>query len=168
MLKSSFTSRDTALWKRLYKTYVRPELEFAVQQWNPYLTGDVKILEQVQHRVPHELKTFGYDERCAIFGITSLKERRMRGDLIQHFKFVRGIELVNWHHQIVQGERQRARLRRELVKNCDERFNWFGNRVASSWNAIPGSVISSDTVNQFKNRLDAIGDLLKLSLCLAR
>ena len=171
MLKHSFTSRDFVLWKRLYTTYVRPHLEFSIEVWNPYMKGDIKTLEQVQRRatrIPHVLKKYNYAARCRILGLTSLKERRVRGDMIQFFKFERNLDLINWHHGPLRGNR-RARLFRELVKNCEARFNWFGNRIAGHWNALPSHVINPSGVNDFRNRLDHLGNLTELNtLGLAR
>ena len=50
MLKRTFATRDTQIWKKLYTTYVRPQLEFAVSAWNPYLKKDIETLEKVQRR----------------------------------------------------------------------------------------------------------------------
>ena len=66
MLKNTFVSRDPELWKRLYTTYVRPHLEYAIQVWNPYAKKDVATLEKVQRRatkIPHLLKHLTYEER---------------------------------------------------------------------------------------------------------
>jgi hypothetical protein len=49
-MKSAFTSRDASLWKKLYTTYIRPHLEFAVPAWNVYQTKDVERIEQIQRR----------------------------------------------------------------------------------------------------------------------
>ncbi len=48
-MKRAFKSRDPALWNQLYKTYIRPQLEFAVQVWNPYYVGNVNMMKRV-HR----------------------------------------------------------------------------------------------------------------------
>ena len=45
VLKSTFVSKDAGLWKRLYTTYVRPHIEYAVQARIPYVVRDVKTLE---------------------------------------------------------------------------------------------------------------------------
>ena len=44
----SYKSRDVML--RLYKSPVRPHLEFAVSAWSPYYSKDKQLLERVQHR----------------------------------------------------------------------------------------------------------------------
>ncbi len=45
MMKRTFLSRNTTLWKKLYTTYIRPQLEFAVSAWNPYLFKDINVIE---------------------------------------------------------------------------------------------------------------------------
>ncbi len=59
ILKNTFVSRDANLWKKLYTTYVRPQLENAVPVWSPYTHKDIDCLEKIQHRqhratkIPH-------------------------------------------------------------------------------------------------------------------
>ena len=38
------------MWKKLYKLYVWPHLEFAIPVWNPYHKVEINNLERVQHR----------------------------------------------------------------------------------------------------------------------
>ena len=75
-------------------------------------------------------------------GIYQSRPHVFRGDMIQFFKFERYLDLINWHHGPIRGIR-RARLFRELGKNCEVRFNWFGNRIAGHWNALPSHVINA-------------------------
>ena len=46
----AFSYRDKTVLPRIYKTYVRPHLEFASPAWNPWQKGDVEALEKVQRR----------------------------------------------------------------------------------------------------------------------
>jgi hypothetical protein len=48
MLKHIFLSRDVEIWASLYRTYIRPHLEFAISAWNPFLRHDIDLLEKVQ------------------------------------------------------------------------------------------------------------------------
>ena len=160
-LKKAFVGRSAALWKRLYTTYVRPHLEYAVQAWCPYTRRDIATLEKVQRiatRLPKNLSSLAYDERCSRLGLTTLETRRMRGDLIEMFKIRTRRLSVAWHHEPVTGPtragRKRPQMRREIVVSCAQRYNFFNNRTAGSWNELPDFVVEAESVNQFKKRLD--------------
>jgi hypothetical protein len=109
-LMKTFISRDSLLWKKLYVSLVRPHLEFASAVWNPYLEGDEKVLENVQRRamrIPFSLRKMSEDDRLKSWGLTTLKERRVRGDLIQMYKSVNGFEIFDWHTgpQFIESQR---------------------------------------------------------------
>jgi ribonuclease P/MRP protein subunit RPP40 len=156
LLKRTFTTRDTKIWSKLYKTYIRPHLEFTIPVWNPYKQKDIDKLEKVQRRVtkiPEQLRDLPYCERAKCMGLTSHEIRRHRGELIQQYKLENGLDRVNWHVE-TQRAIQSGRLRRELVKNCLPRFNYFSNRIVNPWNALDEETKHSATVNTFKERLD--------------
>jgi hypothetical protein len=160
LLKRTFLSRDVELWTSLYRTYVRPHLEFAVSAWNPYLRRDVAILEKVQRRVtrlPTALRSVQYDERLERMGLTTLESRRVRGDLIELFKIIRGEDDISWYNEPVWSvprETKRCQLRREIVSSCLQRHNFFTNRTANAWNALPNEIVESESVDVFKSKLD--------------
>jgi ribonuclease P/MRP protein subunit RPP40 len=123
MLKRTFLSRDVELWTSLYRTYIRPQLEFAVSAWNLYRRRDVACLEKVQRRVtrlPTSLRGVQYEERLARMGLTTLETICVRGDLIELFKIVRGEDDISWHNELMWSqprESKRCKLRREIVSS---------------------------------------------------
>ena len=87
------------MWKDLYVSLVRPHLEYDVQAWNPHLQTDIDKVESVQRRTTRILTGFGkleYEERLKRLGLTTLKERRLRGDLIEMYKVISNRENINW------------------------------------------------------------------------
>ena len=57
-------------------------------------------LEKVQGRAtrfPTDAYKLEYEDRLKIWDLTSLDERRKRGDLIQMFKAINGLEKINWY-----------------------------------------------------------------------
>ena len=42
------------------------------------------------------MKSLNYEDRLKLWGITTLEERRVRGDLIQMYKAVHACENINW------------------------------------------------------------------------
>ena len=51
-----FKSKDNMV--RLYKSLVRPRLEYCIQAWNPYLKKDIDMLERVQKRAAKMVERF--------------------------------------------------------------------------------------------------------------
>ena len=50
VLKSTFVYRDPSLCNKLYTSYVRPHLEYAISAWSPYTKADKLTLEKVERR----------------------------------------------------------------------------------------------------------------------
>ena len=98
IIKRSFKYIDNNSFSILYKAYIRPHLEYCVQAWNPYQIGDIKTLEKVQRRATKLVKSLRYkpyDERLKILKLYPLEVRRTRGDLIEVFKIINGLEDIN-------------------------------------------------------------------------
>ena len=96
-IKRHFTRLDKTTFLILYKSYVRPLLEFSIQAWSPSLRKDINCLEQVQRRATKlvvGLKRLEYADRLHELGLTTLEKRRLRGDLIETFKIVTGRDKV--------------------------------------------------------------------------
>jgi len=90
-----FKDKNTTL--RLYKSLIRPKLEYSIQAWRLYLRKDIDLLEKVQRRATKLMcrdKSVGYYERLRYLGLTTLETRRLRGDLIEVFKIFKGFEDV--------------------------------------------------------------------------
>ena len=117
--------RDKECFMRLYQTYVRSHLEYAVAAWSPWSQGDKDILEAVQRRavmMVTNLKWKDYRQRLEELSITTLAERRERGDLIQAYKVLTGKERVSFQtwFQMCAGEGL------ELEKGCSMWKGWRG------------------------------------------
>jgi hypothetical protein len=160
-LKRTFTSRGVEMWKRLYTTYIRPHLEFAVPAWCPYLKGDIAKLEGVQRRatkVAHNMKGKSYEDRLRLLNLTTLEDRRIRGDSIQWFKIIKGIEEVRWLREPCLGHPragERGKYILETVKNCQQREKFFTVRAPEAWNNLPDSIVEASSVVSFKRLFDS-------------
>lgn len=174
MLTKTFISRDANLWKTLYISLVRPQLEFASTVWSPYLKSDIELIEKVQHRatnLPKSMRSLNYEDRLKLWGITTLEERRVRGDLIQIYKVVHACENINWftgpkyapHTQTRSASCNDTRLTREVFPTRTQndfgryvsvRHEYFLNRTTERWNNLSNEQIHARLLNSFKARID--------------
>ena len=158
----------------IYKTFVRPKLEFAVAAWNPWLEMDKNAMEKVQQRLIRlisDAKGNSYEEKLKDVGLQSLTQRRERGDAIEAFKTLNGFNRVDktkWFD--IENEEQRPTRRNVKITEEGEtrkknvlkieasrleiRKNSFTVRAARVWNEIPEEVREKKTVNGFKAAYD--------------
>ena len=74
-LRRTFKNLDIEDFRLLYKTYIRPHLEFCIQAWSPHFVKDITILENVQKAATSlipRLQKYSYAVRLRMIGITSL------------------------------------------------------------------------------------------------
>ena len=89
----AFQVMSNDLFLFLYKTYVRPHLEYCVQIWSPYLAKDIDLLERVQiqaTKLVRGLANLSYEFRLKSLGLNSLYRCHQQGNLIETFKILKG------------------------------------------------------------------------------
>ena len=146
---------------QLYKTLVRPHLEYCAQFWSPHYRKDVEAIEKVQRRFTRMLPGLGgmpYEDRLRELGLFSLERRRLRGDLIEVYKMLRGIDRVDSQRLFPRAEMVATRGHRFKVwggkYRSDVRGKFFTQRVVSEWNRLPSVVVEANSLGSFKRLLD--------------
>ena len=146
----------------LYKSLVRQQLEYAVQFWPPPLRKDISRLEAVQARATKLIPTvrqFRYEERLKRLNLYSLETRRLRGQLIETFKIFQGLTKIDYSNLFTLNSNHtrnngwKIELKRYNTSLCG---NFFTYKIGNIWNKLPVDVVNSDTVDQFKKKLDKI------------
>ena len=161
-IKRTFTHKSENIVITLYKALVRPHLEYAVQFWSPYLTKDIEKLERVQARATKmipALRRLSYERRLAKLKMFTLETRRLRGELIQAFKIIRGFDNVD-AKKLFQFSNNNTRnngfkiilpiARSQVMRN------FFTYKTINKWNNLPCEVVNSPSIDAFKRRLDKI------------
>ena len=85
IIKKCFLNINAEILKTLYKTLVRPHLEYANQSWKPYLKKHILMLESVQRRATRlepGIDNLSYEDRLKELNIPTLEYRRQRGRMI--------------------------------------------------------------------------------------
>ena len=161
----SVKSRSTKVILKLYLALVRPHLDYAAQFWSPYYRMDIGLLESVQRRMTkmiEGMRNFPYERRLKLLNLHSLERRRVRGDLIEVFKWFRGYNKGDVSETLIVSNQERTRSNGfKLDKwrfNTEIGRNWFTNRVVDEWNRLSSQVVSANSIDSFKRRLDKFMD----------
>ena len=97
MVSRAFTYKTKEVVLKLYKSLVRPHLDYCIQAWRPYKQKDIDLLESIQRRMSRiipELRHLDYPSRLRILKITTLETRRVRADLLDVFKIINGLDSI--------------------------------------------------------------------------
>jgi len=160
MIRRTFLCKDKELILQMYKSLVRPRLEYCIQAWRPYLKKDINVLERVQKRATKlisGLSEMGYEKRLKILGLTTLETRRLREDLIEVFKILKGYENIDQEmfFDVSQSNlsSHSLKLNKKRVRLDVAKFS-FSNRMVNEWNILDEEIISGCSLAGFKRKLD--------------
>ena len=165
VIKRTFKYFNTKRFAVLDKIYIRPHLEYCIQAWSPSSKKDITILEKVQRRATKlipAVRSKSYPERLAELNLYGLERRRLRGDLIEMFKILNGLEGIEKDQLFTRRHNQNRGHSYKLYKpalkrglNC--RTNFFSIRVINERNMLPAQVVETKSTNMFKKPASPTG-----------
>ena len=170
LILRTFSCKTLKLYKSLFKTYIRPTLEYNVSAWTSHTISDIRTIESVQKKFTKcvckrlNIKFNSYIDRLKIWEIETLEYRRLKMDLILLFKILNGfIDIKSEDHFKLPEFYQTYNLRRHdnclkshTISKSNIRNNFFSIRILKVWNRLPINIVQSKSSEIFKLRLEKI------------
>ncbi|KFQ76581.1 hypothetical protein N337_10753, partial [Phoenicopterus ruber ruber] len=160
-IKRSVASRLREVILLLYSALVSPDLEYCLQLWGPQHKKDMDLLGWVQRRATKTtrgLEHFPYEDRLRELRLFSLKRRRIWGDFIAAFKYLKGAYRKDGKGVLIRECSDKMRGNGFKLKKGRFRLyirkKLFTMRVVRHWNRLPREVVDVPSLAVFKARLD--------------
>ena len=161
IIKRTFKFLDEESFLALYKTMVRPILEYCNIIWHPLLIRQSTSIESIQRRATKMIKSLSsrsYGERLRSLNLPTLKYRRLRADMIQAYKIFHELDEVDINSLFTfpRIEYTRGHEFKIMTTFCQKnvRKNCFPMRIVKWWNSLAEETVNASNINLFKARID--------------
>ena len=158
VIKRSLGNDNRCAFSCLFKSLVRPILEYAAPVWSPYRKKDIESLEKAQRRasclaLKQKRGEMSYEDRCRLLNWQTLQKSREFLSLVQCYKIVFGIDSLPFSDffELTKCNRTRANHDYKLYVNC-YKYSFFV-RIVNAWNNLPKDVVHAGSLTLFRNKL---------------
>ena len=170
LIRHTFKFLSAETLTTLYKSLVRPHVEYATPAWSPHLKGDRDKIEKLQRRatklVP-ELRDQTYEERLRSLKLPTLEFRRLRADLILIYKYTHNLIKLDTNPHCPICRHNTNMLQPSLSRSCrghnlkfqvqhhtSYRDRFLTSRVLNTWNKLHPQTVNAVSINSFKSKLN--------------
>jgi len=115
----------------------------------------MELLEQMQGRdteMIRGLEHLFYEDRLRELGLLSLEKRRLRGDLIAAFQYLKGVYRKDGEGLFTRARGNGFKLK-EGRFSLDIRKKFFTMRVVRPWHRLPREAVSAPSLEVSRARL---------------
>ena len=161
ILRRTFINLTPDIFLPVFKALIRSKLEYGQLIWYPYNITDKRKIEAVQRRATKRINGFdkmSYRERLEKLKLPTLEYRRKRGDMIEVYKILNKFyddnTIIRFNMAKTERRGHGLKIYKERVLRLDIRKFFFKHRVVNDWNSLPEYVVTAESLNSFKNRLD--------------
>jgi hypothetical protein len=155
-----FSKLDTRTFSTLFKTFIRPVLEYCTQVARPCYSSFLSRLESCQRRLTkwcRPIRHLPYQERLCSLNLPTIEKRFLRGDLILVYQIIN--RLLDLNPSLIfcfasNNSRGHISKLQGSTSHLNIRHRYFTERVVHPWNALPPHTVAAPSLNSFKARLD--------------
>jgi len=153
-------TRDSDTLLRAYKAYIRPQLEYATEVWNPTKKGSINEIEKVKKHFTRRLfKIIGltptkYKERLLYLNLKELQQRRNVSDLVMAHKII-----TNQTHLKPERYFSFAKMAKRKIYCLQHRklsrktYNNFFTKIIPTWNKLPNDILKIYKSKKFRENV---------------
>ena len=168
LIKNCFQHLDEKMFLLLYKSLVRPHLEYASTVWSPITKEDIIRIEGVQRRATKllpSLSTLTYRERMIKLQLPSLYYRRLRQDIILIYNYVHQNIRLNTNTSCTVCHNNQNMLtpntagtrghpfKYRIQQHHTIRRKFITSRILKHWNSLHQNTVTACSIDSFKRRL---------------
>ena len=155
LIRRTFHNLNPHLFRILYVSLVRPQLDYLSSVWNPYHLKDNRALENVQQHATRLIPSFkhmSYLDRLTSLNLPSLLYRRRCMDMILTFKILHGLDGIHKDEFFIINTNATRGSGLKLFKkktSLTTRPHSFPFRAVNDWNTLPELLVNSTNVFNF-------------------
>ena len=162
LIRRSFSYLNPKLFQILYKSFVRPHLEYAGSVWSPKLRKLINLIERVQRRATRLVDGYShlpYQDRLKKLDLPSLEFRRLMSDMVEVYKHIHVYDPLTIPNKLIRKTRPSRKHNYELQPNFaadghrGPQTKSLYYRCITIWNSLPREVVNANSVKAFKDSL---------------